>query len=75
MAIIFLVAAYAFRDDPVLKYAFASLGALPTVASLVAYFMYFFQDRDRLQSEEFVLKAETVDYRTEGAAANAAGGG
>jgi hypothetical protein len=50
------IAAYAFRDDPILKYGLAGLGALPIVASLVAYFLYFFLDRDRLQSEEFVLK-------------------
>jgi hypothetical protein len=31
------VAAYMFRDDPILKYGFAGLGALPIVASIVAY--------------------------------------
>jgi hypothetical protein len=50
------IAAYIFRDDPVLKYGLAGLGALPIVASIVAYFLHFFLDRDRLQSEEFVLK-------------------
>jgi hypothetical protein len=50
------IAAYVFRDDPVLKYGLVGLGALPIVASIVAYFLYFFLDRDRLQSEEFVLK-------------------
>ena len=50
------IAAYMFRDDPVLKYSFAGLGGLPIVAALVAYFLYFLLDRDRLQSEEFVLK-------------------
>ena len=55
-ATIFLVAAYMFRDDPILKYCFAGLGGLPILAALVAYFLYFLLDRDRLQSEEFVLK-------------------
>jgi hypothetical protein len=54
------IAAYMFRDDPILKYGFAGLGALPIVASLVAYFLYFFLDRDRLQSEEFVLKQRAL---------------
>ena len=47
-ATIFLVAAYLFRDDPVLKYAFACLGGLPILASILAYFLYFFLDRDRI---------------------------
>jgi hypothetical protein len=50
------VAAYVFRDDPLLKYSFSALGALPIIGSIVAYFLYFFLDRDRLQSEEFILK-------------------
>ena len=50
------VAAYVFRDDLILKYGFAGLGGLPIVASLVAYFLFLVLDRDRLQSEEFVLK-------------------
>jgi hypothetical protein len=49
-------AAYMFRDDPVLKYGFSALGALPIVGSIVAYFLYFFFDRDRLQSEEFIIE-------------------
>ena len=57
------VAAYMFRDDPTLKYGFACLGGLPIVASIVAYFLYFFLDRDRLQSEEFVLKERALQLR------------
>ena len=58
-------AAYVFREDQILKYGFAGLGALPILASLVAYFLYFLLDRDRLQSEEFVLKQreQTLIYR------------
>lgn len=62
-ATIFLVAAYMFRDDPVLKYAFACLGGLPILASILAYFLYFFLDRDRLQSEEFILKERALQLR------------
>jgi hypothetical protein len=61
--IIFLFAAYMFRDDPVLKYGFASLGALPILASLAAYFIFLFRDPDRLQSEEFVLRERALQYR------------
>jgi|GEM_PF-5909240 hypothetical protein len=50
------VAAYMFRDDPMLKYGFAALGALPVIGTVAAYFLCFFLDRDRLQSEEFILK-------------------
>jgi len=62
-AIIFLVAAYMFRDDPGLKYAFACLSGLPVLASILAYFLYFFLDRDRLQSEEFILKERALQLR------------
>ena len=68
------IAAYALHDDPILKYGLACLRGLSMIGSLVAYFLYFFLDRDRLQSEEFILKerelqlmyrqhasAETVD--------------
>jgi hypothetical protein len=33
------------------------------VAALVAYFLYFFLDRDRLQSEEFVLRARALQLK------------
>ena len=32
------VAAYAFNSDPVLRYAFAGVGALPIAGLLLAYF-------------------------------------
>jgi hypothetical protein len=60
---VFLAAAYVFRDDAVLKYCFAGLGGLPLLASILAYFLYFFLDRDRLQSEEFVLKERALQLR------------
>jgi len=62
-AIICWTAAYVFRDDSILKYGFAGLGALPIIASIVGYFLYFFLDRDRLQSEEFVLKERALQLR------------
>jgi hypothetical protein len=48
--------AYVFRDDSVLRYAQAPLGALPLFAVIIAYFLFLFRDPDRLQSEEYVLK-------------------
>jgi hypothetical protein len=57
------IAAYMFRDDPILKYGPAGLGGLPIVAALVAYFLYFFLDRDRLQSEEFVLRERALQLK------------
>ena len=54
------IAAYVFRDDPVLRYALASLGAVPILASVVAYFLYLAFDRDRLQSEEFILRQHAL---------------
>ena len=64
------IAAYVFRDDPILKYGFAGLGGLPILASVVAYFLYFFLDRSRLQSEEFLLKERALQlrYRQKGGA-------
>jgi len=62
-AIICWVAAYMFRDDPILKYGFAGPGGLPILASVVAYFLYFFLDRSRLQSEEFLLKEHALQLR------------
>ena len=62
-ATIFLVAAYMFRDDQVVKYALACLGGLPILASIMAYFLYVFLDRDRLQSEEFILKERALYLR------------
>ena len=53
-----------FRDDSILKYGFAGLGALPIVASIVAYFLYFLLDRGpALQSEEFILKERALQLR------------
>jgi hypothetical protein len=57
------IAAYMFRDDAILRYGLAGLGALPIVASIVAYFLYFFLDRDRLQSEEFVLRERALQLK------------
>jgi hypothetical protein len=54
------VFAYLFRDDVILNYAFVAFRALPPFTVLVAYFVYFFVDRDRLQSEEFVLRQKEL---------------
>lgn len=46
-----LLAAYLFRDDPILKYGLFVLGASSVIATLVGYFILLFRDPDRLQSE------------------------
>ena len=57
-----LLAAYFFRDDVFLKYFFSGLGALPVVLTLLAYFIYMYRDPDRLQSEEYVLRQQALQY-------------
>jgi hypothetical protein len=52
-----------FRHDPALEYEFSALGALPIIGSIVAYLLYLFLDRDRLQSEEFVLTERALQFR------------
>lgn len=54
------IAAYFFRDDPVLKYLLFGLGALSILSALVAYFVLMFRDPDRLQSEEFILRQQEL---------------
>jgi hypothetical protein len=48
---------------PPSKYGFAGLDALPIVAFLVACFLLFFLDTDRLQSEEFVPKERALELK------------
>ena len=52
--------AYFFQSDAVLKYGLVGLGALPFVCLAVAYFILLFLDRDRLQSEAFVLRQQEL---------------
>jgi hypothetical protein len=54
------IAAYAFRDDAILKYALVAFGALPGLATLASHLYFMFRDPDRLQSEEFVLRQQEL---------------
>ena len=64
-------ASYLLRDDLVLRYAFAALGALPILSAILTYFILLFRDPDRLQSEEFILRQQElsmVERKGEGSA-------
>jgi hypothetical protein len=54
------IAAYAFRDDAILKYVLVALCALPVLATLGSYLYFMFRNPDRLQSEEFVLRQQEL---------------
>jgi hypothetical protein len=54
------IAAYAFRDDAILKYVLVAFGALPGLATPVSYLYFMFRDPDRLQFEEFVLRQQEL---------------
>ncbi|MGA8169582.1 MAG: hypothetical protein WB816_01900 [Methylocystis sp.] len=58
----FLLAAYFFQIDPILKYVFSLFAILPVLATLVTHFYFMFKDADRLQSEEFVSGSKS--YRS-----------
>jgi hypothetical protein len=59
-------AAYFFRDDVVLKYGLIAFGMLPFLSMMIAYFVLLFGDRDRLQSEEFVLRQQELMFYRKG---------
>jgi len=54
------VAAYFFREDAILKYGFASLGAIPILGTLTAYAFFMFRDPNRLHSEEYQLRHQAL---------------
>lgn len=56
------IAAYFFRDDLLMKFFFALLGAAPILATLTAYFIYMFRDPNRLQSEEHQLRTQALEF-------------
>lgn len=57
---LFLLAAYFFRDDNIVKWVLLTLAASAFLAPIVSYFIFLFRDPDRLQSEEFVLKQQEM---------------
>lgn len=48
------------HDDPVFKYLLLGVGALPFLATIIAYFLLMFRDPDGLRSEEFILKRQEL---------------
>ena len=48
------VFAAVFCADPILRYGFSALGALPVLTLVVAYIYFMLRDPDRLQSEEHI---------------------
>ena len=54
------------RDDQIFKYLLFSVGSLPFVATIIAYFIWMFWDPDRPQSEEFVLRREELSIYVHG---------
>ncbi len=56
------IAAYFFRDDALLKYFFTAFGALPVLMTLLAYFIYMFRDPKRLQSEDYQLRHQALEF-------------
>lgn len=54
------LAAYALRDETILRYGLAILGALPILMTFIAYFNFMLRDPDRLQSEEYRIKQEAI---------------
>ena len=52
----FLAGGWAFGDDHILRYILVALSALPSFLAMGAATYLLLNDRDRLQSEEFVLR-------------------
>ena len=48
------------REDPVLRYGFAVVGALPVLTLVGAYLYFMLRDPDRLQSEEFITRQQEL---------------
>lgn len=48
--------AYLFEADPVLRYGFSALAALPVLLLAMGFTYFMLRDPNRLQSEEFVTR-------------------
>lgn len=48
------------RDDLILRYGFAVVGALPVLTLVGAYLYFMLRDPDRLQSEEFITRQQEL---------------
>ncbi len=52
--------AYLLGSDPILRYAFSALGAVPVLLLAVGYIYFMLRDPNRLQSEEFVTRQQEL---------------
>src|SRR5712691_12281565 len=59
-AILFLPAAWFFRDDGLIATSLIVLASVPTIAAVVAYMILLFKSPDRLQSEEYQLRQRAM---------------
>jgi hypothetical protein len=54
------VCAYCFRDDPYVKYPLICLAFLVVVVTCAMYIYWAFASPDRLQSEDYQIRQETL---------------
>lgn len=59
---LFLVAAYLFRDDHSLRNLFAAISIVPLALAVFAYLYWSFREPDRLQSEEYQLQRQEMQF-------------
>jgi hypothetical protein len=61
--ILFLPAAWFFRDYPVVLSILIFLAGIPVIATIVAYMILLFKNPDRLLSEEYQLRHREIQMR------------
>lgn len=52
--------AYLLGSDPILRYGFSMLGAVPVLLLATGYLYFMLRDPNRLQSEEFVTRQQEL---------------
>lgn len=58
--VLFLPAAWFFRDQESIAVCLIVLASLPTIAAIAAYMILLFRSPDRLQSEEYQLRQRAM---------------
>ena len=59
-SVVFVLAAYAFKTDPIATYGCLILAALPLLVALGVGIFFAARQPDRLQSEEFVIRQQEL---------------
>ncbi|MDY8110849.1 hypothetical protein U0C82_17050 [Fulvimarina sp. 2208YS6-2-32] len=59
---VFLLFAWLADFESITGVIFTAVAILPVLATIVGYYIFLFSDRDRLQSEEFVLEHRKLQY-------------